>query len=127
MKLRLKGAKGVKAGPNLTWDGPDEIEIDFTGKSGLIALSGENGGGKTTCLESLSHYPQFVSRGGALWQGFLGRAAEKEFISSFMGHEYRSAVKMDAEQGKQEGYLWVDGVPMVNGKITAYKEAVNDI
>ena len=57
----------------------------------------------------------------------MGREAEKEFISTFMGHEYRSVVKMDAEQGKQEGYLWRDGVPMVNGKITAYKEAVNDI
>ncbi len=127
MKLRLKGAKGIKAGPALTWDGPDEIEIDFTGKNGLIALSGENGGGKTTVLESLSVYPQFVSRSGALWQGFMGREAEKEFECDFMGSHYRSLIKMDCEQGKQEGYLWLNNKPMVSGKITAYKEAVNSI
>lgn len=127
MKIRLKNFKGIKAGPELTWDGMDEIEIDFTGKQGLLAFAGENGGGKSTLLENLHHYPQLVSRGGALWQHAMGREAEKEFISSFMGHEYRSVIKMDAEQGKQEGYLWIDGKPSVNGKISAYKEAVNEI
>ena len=127
MKLRLKGAKGLKAGPELTWTGADEMEVDFTGKTGLIAFDGENGSGKSSVLECLHHYPQLVSRGGALWSHFLGREAEKEFISTFMGHEYRSVVKMDADQGKQEGFLWIDGKPSVNGKITAYKEAVNEI
>lgn len=127
MRLRLKGAKGVKAGPELTWTGADEMEVDFTGKTGLIAFDGENGSGKSSVLECLHHYPQLVSRGGALWSHFLGREAEKEFISTFMGHEYRSVIKMDADQGKQEGYLWIDGVPAVNGKITAYKDRINDI
>lgn len=127
MKLRLKNAKGIKAGPALDWSGLDEIEIDFTGRTGLIAFSGENGGGKSSCLENCHNYPQLVSRDGALWQHFLGRTAEKEFISTFMGHEYRSVIKMDAEQGKQEGYLWRDGIPMVNGKISAYKKVVEDI
>lgn len=127
MKIRLKNFKGIKAGPELTWDGPDEIEVDLTGKDGLVAFSGENGGGKSTLLENLHHYPQLVSRGGALWQHVMGRAAEKEFISTFMGHEYRSLIKMDADQGKQEGYLWIDGKSVVNGKITPYKEKVNEI
>jgi len=127
MKLRLKSAKGIKAGPLLDWSGLDEIEIDFTGKQGLISIAGENGAGKSTAIECAHHYPQLVSRDGALWQHFLGREAEKEFISTFMGHEYRSLIKMDAEQGKQEGYLWIDGKPSVNGKITAYKEKVNEI
>jgi len=127
MKLRLKNFKSFKAGPKLTWNGLDEIEIDFTGKQGLIAFSGENGSSKTGALENLHHYPQLVSRDGALWQHVMGRKAEKEFISTFMGHEYRSLIKMDAEQGKQEGFLWIDGKPAVNGKITAYKEKVNEI
>ena len=55
MKLRLKGFKGVKAGPELTWDGLDEVAVDFTGKSGLVAFDGKNGGGKTTILENM-HY-----------------------------------------------------------------------
>ena len=127
MKIRLKNFKGIKAGPELTWDGPDEIEVDFTGKDGLVAFSGENGGGKSTLIENLHHYPQLVSRGGALWQHVMGRVAEKEFISTFMGHEYRSLIKMDSDQGKQEGYLWIDGKSVVNGKITQYKEKVNEI
>ena len=127
MKLRLKGAKGIKAGPSLDWSGLDEIEIDFAGKVGLIAMAGENGAGKSTVIECAHHYPQLVSRDGALWSHFMGREAEKEFISSFMGREYRSVIKMDAEQGKQEGFLWIDGKPSVNGKITAYKEKVNEI
>jgi exonuclease SbcC len=127
MKIRLKNFKGIKAGPELTWDGLDEIEVDFTGRDGLVAFSGENGGGKSTLIENLHHYPQLVSRGGALWQHVMGRAAEKEFISTFMGHEYRSLIKMDADQGKQEGYLWIDGKSVVNGKITPYKEKVNEI
>lgn len=127
MKLRLKGFKGIAAGPQLTWDGLREIEVDFAGRNGLVAFAGENGGGKSTLLENLHHYPQLVSRDGALWQHVIGRNAEKEFISTFMGREYRSLIKMDADQGKQEGYLWRDGVPMVNGKISAYKEAVNEI
>ena len=127
MKLRLKGFKGIAAGPQLTWDGLREIEVDFAGRNGLVAFAGENGGGKSTLLENLHHYPQLVSRDGALWSHVLGRDAEKEFISTFMGHEYRSLIKMDSDQGKQEGYLWRDGVPMVNGKISAYKEAVDEI
>ena len=127
MKIRLKNFKGIKAGPELTWDGLDEIEVDFTGKTGLVAFSGENGGGKSTLIENLHHYPQLVSRGGALWQHVLGRSAEKEFISTFMGREYRSLIKMDSDQGKQEGYLWIDGKSEVDGKITQYKEKVNGI
>ncbi|MDP2643697.1 MAG: hypothetical protein Q8P24_02040 [Desulfobacterales bacterium] len=111
----------------MTWDGLDEIEIDFTNKLGLVAFAGENGTSKTGVLENMHHFPQLVSRDGALWAHVTGRDAEKEFESDFMGHHYRSLIKMDAGQGKQEGYLWVDGKPMVNGKITAYKEFVNSV
>ena len=127
MRLRLKNAKGIKAGPSLMWDGRDEIEIDFAGRAGLIALAGENGSGKSSVLENLSHYPQLVSRGGALWSHFVGRDAEKEFECDFMGNHYRSLIKMDAEQEKQEGFLWINGKPVCNGKISAYKEKVNEI
>jgi exonuclease SbcC len=127
MKLRLKGAKGVLAGPELTWTGLNEIELDFTGKTGLISFAGENGCGKSSVLENLHVYPQLVSRSGALWSHFVGREAEKEFECDFMGNHYRSLIKMDSEQGKQEGFLWVNGKPVCNGKITQYKEMVNDI
>jgi len=126
MKIRLRGAKGILAGPRLTWNGCEEIEIDFTGKTGLIALSGENGAGKSSVLECLSHYPQMVSRGGALYNHFMGRAAEKEFESEFMGNTYRSLVKMDCDQSKQEGYMWVNGKPTVNGKISAFSAFCNE-
>jgi DNA repair exonuclease SbcCD ATPase subunit len=126
-RLRLKGFKGIKAGPQLTWDGLDEIEVDFSHVSGLTAFDGECGSGKSTLLECMHHFPQMVSRDGALWQHVLSRCAEKEFESEFMGHHYRSLIKMDAHAGKQEGYLWIDGKPSVNGKISSYKKMVEDI
>jgi DNA repair exonuclease SbcCD ATPase subunit len=127
MKLRLKGFKGIKATPLLDWSGMDEIEIDFTGRHGLTGFVGKCGSGKSTVLECLHHYPQLVSRDGALWQHVLLRNSEKEFESEFMGDRYRSLIKIDAQSQKTEGYLWVNGKPVVNGKISAYKEHVNKI
>ncbi len=59
--LKLRGFVGVKKGLGL-----DEIELDLSGLSGLIALSGQNGAGKTSILESLQPYRTLASRSKAL-------------------------------------------------------------
>ncbi len=129
MKLRLKGFKGIKAGPKLDWSGPDEIAIDFAGRDGITAIEGENGTGKSSCLESLSHFPQLISRGGALWSHCLLRDSEKEFEDDYMGHHYRSLVKIDAQSHKMEGYLYIDGseTSCCNPKITEYVKRLEEI
>ncbi len=127
MRLRLKGFKGVKAGPSMDYTGLDEIEIDFAGIHGITTFDGECGIGKTTVMESMSHFPQLISRGGPLWQHVLLRNSEKEFESDFMGNHYRSVIKMDARSEETEGFMWVNGKPVVNGKISAYKKYVESV
>ena len=128
MKLRLKGFTGIKSGPNMLLDGPDEITIDFTGKEGIVAICGENGCGKSTVTECLTHYPRFLSRGTKLWANCYARDAEKEFESDFMGHHYRSLVKIDAQTHKMEGFLFVDGSPTscCPTSISAFEDKVTE-
>ena len=66
--LFIRGAIGIKKGLGL-----DEIEFDLSQKTGLVALSGDNGRGKTTVLELMSVYRTLASRKGALKHHFFLR------------------------------------------------------
>jgi hypothetical protein len=46
LDLKVRGSIGIKKGMGL-----DEISLDLSGVSGLVALAGQNGRGKTTILE----------------------------------------------------------------------------
>lgn len=74
--LRLRGSTGIKKGI-----GKDEIRIDFDGyDSGLIALVGENGKGKTTLIENCHPYPQLLTRKGKLQDHFCLRDSFREVV-----------------------------------------------
>ena len=51
IKAKLRGFIGIKEGLGL-----DEVEVNFEGLEGLVALEGANGMGKTTFLENLQPY-----------------------------------------------------------------------
>lgn len=121
-KLRLKGWTGVKRGLGL-----DEIEVDFSNTTGLIALAGQNGTGKSTLIENLSPFNRLASRSGAIYQHVFRRDSERELSFEYQGHEYRTLLKIDAQSGKSEGFIWRDGESLVNGKISAYSKAVNEL
>ena len=121
-KLRLKNFLGVKRGLGL-----DEISVDFENISGLVALDGLNGAGKSTLLENLGPYNQLASREGALHRHTYGRDAEKELSFEYHGNNYRTLLKIDSEAEKSEGYIWVNGTPVVNGKISAYAKYMRDL
>ena len=123
-KLRLKGFIGIKKGLGL-----DEIEIDFSGLSGLIALSGENGRGKSTVLDCCTPYPRLASRKGALQYHTYGRDAEKELSFEFQGDHYKTLIKIDSESGRSEGYLWKNKNEKseVDGKISNYNKYIVDL
>lgn len=114
-KQRLKGFTGIKRGLGL-----DEIEIDFSGITGLTALEGANGAGKSTVLENLHPYNQLASREGALYQHVCDRKAEKELSFFYADHHYKTLLKIDCESERSEGFIWRDGKSEVKGKISEY-------
>lgn len=118
--IRLRGFKGIRHGL-----GVDQIELDLSGLDGLIALTGHNGAGKTTLMEQLQPFPQVVSRPNpALKNHVYLRDSEKDLSFRLNGHDYRTLVKIDAQSGRAEGYLWEDGRPMVEGKISSFTRAI---
>ena len=121
-KLRLRHFIGIRRGLGL-----DEITIDFTTVDGLVAFAGQNGLGKSTILENLSPYNTLASRSGALFNHVDRRDAEKELSFAYNGSHYRTLLKIDAQSGKSEGFIWKDGESLVNGKIRDYAKKINEI
>lgn len=76
VSLKLRGSIGIYKGI-----GKDEIAIDFDSyDSGLIALTGENGKGKTTLIENCHPYPQLLTRKDKLQEQFRLRNSFREVI-----------------------------------------------
>jgi DNA repair exonuclease SbcCD ATPase subunit len=115
--LKARGFTGIKRGMGL-----DEIEIDFTGREGLIALDGRNGGGKTSTLDLLHPFDCLASRDGALKNHCFLRDSLKELTFIHGGHRYLTRIKIDSESGRSEGYAFVDGseASVVKGSISEY-------
>lgn len=76
VSLKLRGSIGIYKGI-----GKDEIAIDFDSyDSGLIALTGENGKGKTTLIENCHPYPQLLTRKDKLQEQFRLRNSFREVV-----------------------------------------------
>ena len=76
VSLKLRGSIGIYKGI-----GKDEIAIDFDSyDSGLIALPGENGKGKTTLIENCHPYPQLLTRTDKLQEQFRLRNSFREVV-----------------------------------------------
>lgn len=76
VSIRLRGSTGIKKGIH-----KDEVSVDFDGyDSGLIALVGENGKGKTTLIENCHPYPQLLTRKGKLQDHFCLRDSFREVV-----------------------------------------------
>ncbi len=105
------------------------VEIDFASiPSGLVAIQGGNGSGKTTTMEAIhaALYREFPSRGGNLAEHCNGRDAFIDLLFSWGGN-YRSLVKIDAEKKTQEAYLYQGGDAIVSGKVRDFDAKVSDL
>jgi len=121
-RLKLRGFMGIKKGLGL-----DEIDVDLSTLSGLVSITGANGKGKTSFLESLFPYRQLASRGGALKNHVSLRDSFKELVFDHNGHEYRTLVKIDAGSDKSEGFIWQDGESLVGGKAREYDKKIVEL
>jgi exonuclease SbcC len=120
-RLRLKNFIGISKGLGL-----EEIELDLSGLNGLIALSGKNGAGKTSILESLHPYRTLASRKKALSYHVNSNAC-KELDFDFQGDSYRTKILINADSGRQEGFIWKNGQSMVDGKARSYDDYITDL
>lgn len=123
LNLKLRGAIGIKKGLGL-----DEIEIDFTKFGpGLIALTGKNGSGKSTIIESLSPYRTMVSRNGSLQSHFFLKDSFRILKFELDNRVYESKVLIDSLTGGSEAYLFCDGVALNDGKLTTFDEELEKL
>ncbi|MDR3626944.1 MAG: hypothetical protein P4L45_08935, partial [Ignavibacteriaceae bacterium] len=119
-KLKLRGAIGIQLGLGL-----EEIEIDFCKlPPGLVAISGDNGKGKTTIIENLQPYRRLVSREGSLADHFYLKDSYRILEYSYKDQAYESAIYIDGLTKKQEAYLYIytgEGkMPLNDGKVSTY-------
>ncbi len=121
-RLRLKGWIGIKKGLGL-----DEVNIDLSSANGLVAISGPNGLGKTTFIESLSPYRTLASRNKSLRHHVYSRQSERELFFEYGGNEYRTLIKIDSDSDRSEGFVWRNGESQIDGKVTNYDRYIEDL
>jgi exonuclease SbcC len=116
LNLKLRGSIGVKKGLGL-----DQIEIDFTQfASGLVAITGRNGSGKTSILEQLHPYRCLVSREGSLTSHFFLKDSHRILKFEQDDKVYEAKILIDALTGGSEAYLICNDIPLNDGKLTTF-------
>jgi len=122
LRLRTKGFIGLQKGL-----GVQETDTDLKNLSGLVAIAGENGAGKSSFLELLSPYACLFSRSPTFKNHTFLRDSYRIIDLEYEGSHYECTVKIDSETGKSEGYIKKDGLSLTDGKISTYSQKVEEI
>ena len=122
LRLRAKGFVGLQKGLGLS-----EIDIDLSQLSKLIAITGENGAGKSSFLELLTPYPCLFSRSPTFKNHCYLRDSHRIIDIEYEGSHYECMVKIDCQSGKSEGFVIRDGKSLTDGKISTYSQKIEEI
>lgn len=121
-RMRLRGWIGLKKGMDI-----EDLTLDLSRLSGLVALSGKNGAGKSSCLELMSPYRTLASRKGALKKHVFLRDSLRELSFRWNGDLYETLVKIDAQSDRGEAFIYKNGVPEIKGKSSEYDRYMVDL
>lgn len=122
-RIKLQGFIGLKKGMNV-----DTVDLDLSEMTGLVALEGDNGNGKTTLLENLQPFRTLPSRKQTLKSHCFLKNSFKELWFDFDGDHYHTLVKMDPTTTvSDEGYIWKNDEPQVNGKVSLFDKYLVDL
>ena len=95
VSLNLRGSIGIYKGLK-----KDEVSINFDSfDSGLIALTGDNGKGKTTLIENCHPYPKMLTRKDKLQEQFRLRDSFREVVyrDRDTGRMIKCVIQVDGE------------------------------
>ncbi len=122
MRLRSICLRGLT---RFTSAEPVRIDFDALGP-GLIALVGDNGAGKTTCLEAVpaALHRVFPSRPGSLYDYAHGRDAFVEAVFTHQRDEIKVRLAVDAERRTTEGYVFVNGASVTTGRSAEFEAEI---
>lgn len=144
IRLTLSGFKGIEDGLGLP-----SFTIDLGERSGLIALKGRNGRGKSTIIDNLHPYRLMPSRvegatyspkSASFYDCISAEGATKDLLWEYEGRQYRSLISwkntgrsrsctaylFEVCGGIERPYQLRDGVG-VDGKTDVYDRAVEEI
>jgi len=123
LSLKLRGAIGIRKKLGL-----EEIEIDFSQFGpGLIAITGDNGYGKTTMIDNSQPFRELPSKPGTLEEHFELKNSYRILKFSFDENIYESKLMIDALTGKSEAYLYRDGLALNDGLKGSYDREVTKL
>jgi len=107
---------------------PKSVCVDFDALgSGLIALVGENGVGKSTLIGCVfaALFRQLPGQKRSLYDFCTNVQPEIDLAFSINGNRYRSLLKIDPKSRQMESYLFDgQGVALASGKKDAYQEVI---
>jgi DNA repair exonuclease SbcCD ATPase subunit len=122
IKLNVRGVTVLK-----------DVSIDFASIPGdIIAITGRNGQGKTSLMESVfaSLYRFLPSRSDNIYEYCHGRDCMIEYSFLWHGRQYRSLANIDAIYSKMEAFLYDDtGQPVkgITGKSRDFDSIVSNL